>query len=202
MNQKQKLERAIEALNWIASHNPGQAAMTAEEAQDCATRALEEIAAPGRGWKPPTQEEVSEYMKERERQGSRLDFTAEQWINHYEAVGWNVGRNRMKDWKAAVRTWEKAMERTPQTPDRRSIGGRLVPEDCLSAANFEDWWGRQTQFAKTEQMRFYVHSVRAACRGDFYKICKALDITAKTGKLLDVPAKAEEVAAEELKKLR
>ena len=30
----------------------------------------------------------------------------ELFINHYESNGWKVGKNPMKDWKAAVRTWE------------------------------------------------------------------------------------------------
>ena len=28
------------------------------------------------------------------------------WFAHYEANGWRVGRNPMKDWKAAIRTWQ------------------------------------------------------------------------------------------------
>ncbi|MPN43403.1 hypothetical protein SDC9_190962 [bioreactor metagenome] len=30
-----------------------------------------------------------------------------QFFDYYEANGWKVGRNSMKDWKAAVRTWER-----------------------------------------------------------------------------------------------
>jgi hypothetical protein len=29
------------------------------------------------------------------------------FINFYESKGWMVGKNKMKDWKACVRTWEK-----------------------------------------------------------------------------------------------
>ena len=32
---------------------------------------------------------------------------AERFIDFYEMKGWMVGKNRMKNWKAAVRTWEK-----------------------------------------------------------------------------------------------
>ncbi len=31
---------------------------------------------------------------------------AENWLNHYEANGWMVGKVKMKDWKASVRTWK------------------------------------------------------------------------------------------------
>ena len=49
----------------------------------------------------PTLDELSAYCKER---GNKID--PQKWLAHYEANGWKVGRNSMKDWKAAVRTWE------------------------------------------------------------------------------------------------
>ena len=51
---------------------------------------------------PPTLEEVQAYCNER---GNNVD--AERFINHYTSNGWKVGKNKMQDWKAAVRTWEK-----------------------------------------------------------------------------------------------
>ena len=51
---------------------------------------------------PPTIEEVQDYCKER---GNIVD--AQDWYDWYSAVGWKVGRNQMRDWKAAVRTWER-----------------------------------------------------------------------------------------------
>jgi len=50
----------------------------------------------------PTLQEVRAYCLERSNR-----VNAEQFIDHYESCGWMVGRNRMKDWKAAVRTWER-----------------------------------------------------------------------------------------------
>ena len=29
------------------------------------------------------------------------------WMDHYIAKGWMIGKNKMQDWRAAVRTWEK-----------------------------------------------------------------------------------------------
>jgi len=49
----------------------------------------------------PTIEQLKEYMRE---QG--MNDIAENWLNHYEANGWMVGKNKMKDWKASVRTWK------------------------------------------------------------------------------------------------
>ena len=51
---------------------------------------------------PPTLEEVSDYCWERQNHVDPQKF-----IDHYSSNGWMVGRTKMKDWKAAVRTWEK-----------------------------------------------------------------------------------------------
>lgn len=51
---------------------------------------------------PPTVEEVKSYCKER---GNRVD--PERFIDYYTSNGWKVGKNPMKDWRAAVRTWER-----------------------------------------------------------------------------------------------
>ena len=57
-------------------------------------------------FKKPTIEEVEEYCRERNN-----NVDAETFINFYESKGWFVGKNKMKDWKACVRTWEG---RTPK----------------------------------------------------------------------------------------
>ena len=51
---------------------------------------------------PPTLEDVQAYCKERNN-----NVDAERFINYYTSNGWKVGKNKMKDWKSAVRTWEK-----------------------------------------------------------------------------------------------
>lgn len=51
---------------------------------------------------PPTIEEVSAYCIER---GNSVN--PQRFIDHYTSNGWMVGKNKMKDWKAAVRTWER-----------------------------------------------------------------------------------------------
>lgn len=51
----------------------------------------------------PTLDEVKAYCLERNN-----GVDAEKWYNHYSANGWKVGKNPMKDWKAAVRTWERS----------------------------------------------------------------------------------------------
>lgn len=51
---------------------------------------------------PPTFEEVREFIADN---GYTL-VNAEAFYNHYEAIGWKVGKNTMKDWHAAVRGWQ------------------------------------------------------------------------------------------------
>ena len=50
----------------------------------------------------PTTEKISNYCLERKN-----DVDPERFHDFYEAKGWMVGKNKMKDWKAAIRTWEK-----------------------------------------------------------------------------------------------
>ncbi len=52
-------------------------------------------------FKKPTLDEVKNYCIER---NNGIDY--QKWFNYYTANGWKVGKNPMKDWKAAVRTWE------------------------------------------------------------------------------------------------
>lgn len=58
-------------------------------------------------FKKPTVEEVKKYCEER---GNTIN--AENFVDFYESKGWKVGKNSMKDWKAAVRTWERRGEST------------------------------------------------------------------------------------------
>ena len=50
---------------------------------------------------PPTLEDVTAYCRER---GNRVD--PQRFVDFYASKGWRVGNQPMKDWRAAVRTWE------------------------------------------------------------------------------------------------
>lgn len=54
-----------------------------------------------KGFKKPTLEEVKKYCNERNN-----DINPEHFIDFYESKNWMIGKNKMKDWKAAIRTWE------------------------------------------------------------------------------------------------
>ena len=54
-------------------------------------------------FKKPTVEEIRQYCIER---GNTID--PEYFYDYYKSVGWTIGKNKpMKDWKAAIRTWER-----------------------------------------------------------------------------------------------
>jgi hypothetical protein len=50
----------------------------------------------------PTQNEVLEYMIE-----LKMSDLSQRFVDYYESNGWKVGKNPMKDWRAAVRTWKQ-----------------------------------------------------------------------------------------------
>ena len=51
---------------------------------------------------PPTVEEVSAYCTEK-----GYDIDPDRFVDYYTSNGWKVGKNPMKDWKAAVRSWSR-----------------------------------------------------------------------------------------------
>lgn len=57
---------------------------------------------------PPTVDEVKEYVLEK---GYQVD--PDRFVDFYESKGWMVGKNKMIDWHAAVRTWAKDKKQTP-----------------------------------------------------------------------------------------
>lgn len=61
---------------------------------------------------PPTVAEVQSYCQEK---GYTVD--ADRFVSFYESKGWYVGKNKMKDWKSAVRGWasRERSEKKPQT---------------------------------------------------------------------------------------
>ena len=65
---------------------------------------------------PPTVEQVSEYIQEK---GYSVD--AERFVDYYTSNGWMVGKNKMKDWKAAVRTWNR--KETPKENGKSELDG-------------------------------------------------------------------------------
>ena len=57
---------------------------------------------PSNKFQPPTLEMVTDYCLERMN-----GVDPERFIDFYESKGWMIGKNKMKDWKAAMRTWAR-----------------------------------------------------------------------------------------------
>ena len=57
--------------------------------------------------KKPTVEEIKQYCLQRNN-----GIDAEQFFDFYESKNWYVGKNKMKNWQAAIRTWEKRKTKT------------------------------------------------------------------------------------------
>lgn len=71
----------------------------------------------------PTLSEIKEYCIER---GNKVD--AQHFFDYYESNGWKVGKNSMKNWQAAVRTWERSEY-------RKSNSKKNSKEDAINVVN-------------------------------------------------------------------
>lgn len=87
----------------------------------------------GTRFNPPAVEEVAAYCAER---GNNVDAHA--WWDFYQSKGWMVGKNKMKDWKAAVRTWEQRHKNESKS------NGNCVKNEFLRYGNTkpEDFKGK------------------------------------------------------------
>lgn len=70
---------------------------------------------------PPTLEELQEYITQ-----NNYNVDAQRFIDFYESKGWLIGKNKMKDWKAAVRTWNS---KEPQKPKPKKDIKDITLED-------------------------------------------------------------------------
>lgn len=71
----------------------------------------------------PTLSEIEQYCIERNN-----NINAAHFYDYYESNGWKVGKNSMKDWKAAVRTWERSEYRKPNSKKNSK-------EDAINVVN-------------------------------------------------------------------
>lgn len=68
---------------------------------------------------PPTVEEVRAYVQDK-----HYDIDPEYFVDYYTARGWLVGKTKMKDWRAAVRTWVRNDHNSQQTSGFTRSGGK------------------------------------------------------------------------------
>lgn len=78
--------------------------------------------APPKRFIPPSFEMVKAYCDERKN-----SVDPQKWYDHYTSNGWKVGKNAMKDWKAAVRTWERSEYGGKKTNSNPKTGKPQIP---------------------------------------------------------------------------
>lgn len=61
---------------------------------------------------PPTREMVASYITE-----NSYSVDADHFVDFYESKGWMIGKGKMKDWQASVRTWERNHGRKKEKTD-------------------------------------------------------------------------------------
>lgn len=101
----------------------------------------------------PTLEEVRAYCSERNN-----GIDAESFINFYESKGWKVGKNSMKNWKAAIRTWENRDKQGKPSHNGLGVGeyildgkrtygdGRVtIPTNAPARPSEQHLWDSMTQ---------------------------------------------------------
>lgn len=94
-----------------ASDAPGGSACHAHKNIDIENIDIDSLYKGGGTFHKPTLEEIRQYCQSRQN-----NVDPEQFFNFYEAKGWMIGKSHMKDWRAAVRTWEQ----------RQSAPGRRI----------------------------------------------------------------------------
>lgn len=83
-------------------------------------------------FKKPLLEEIKDYCETNAK-----DINPEAFLDYYDTNGWKVGKNQtpMKDWKAAVRTWQRREDdKKPKPPKQEEL-----PTDCyMGISNYRN----------------------------------------------------------------
>lgn len=84
---------------------------------------------------PPSVEDVRAYCLERCN-----GINPEQFVDFYSSKGWMIGKNKMKDWRAAVRTWERS--RSADTAIDHADPPQIdkPPSRFVPTGEFEGYW--------------------------------------------------------------
>lgn len=77
----------------------------------------------------PSVEEVAAYCRNRQN-----GIDAEQFVDFYESKGWMIGKNKMKNWQAAVRTWERMNRKDNTEPNNGLLEDGSDTSDELASS--------------------------------------------------------------------
>lgn len=105
--RKPKETQNNQTVNLETQHNPKKGVSVSVsdsvKVNDNVNNEVNSVGQKTKRFSPPTIQEVKNYCLDRKN-----NVNSERFIDHYTSNGWMVGKNKMKDWKAAVRTWEKS----------------------------------------------------------------------------------------------
>jgi hypothetical protein len=96
------LSRMADALESIARHESTKAKTRVRVNRHLAKKREEQKPKRAKVFRPPEVSDVADYCLDRK---NGIDPRA--FVDFYQSKGWMIGKNKMKDWRAAVRTWEK-----------------------------------------------------------------------------------------------
>ena len=71
---------------------------------------------------PPTAEEVKAYCLDK-----NYSIDADRFVDFYSSKGWMIGKNKMKDWKAAVRNWSRGQQKPTGNTTGKKNGFKIGP---------------------------------------------------------------------------
>lgn len=92
----------------------------------------------------PTVEQIQAYIDEK-----KLHFDAERFFDYYESKGWMVGKNHMKDWKAACRTWENMRKSENKEEKEESAQVQEMSEaEAIVWKNHQEWMKKKVPALK------------------------------------------------------
>jgi len=95
---------------------------------------------PSKRFSPPDYEQAANYFYEKGSKTCQDDARA--FIDFYESKGWYVGKNKMKDWRAAVRNWiKRSEERATSEKSKQSLSQRSANATERALAQIEEVGG-------------------------------------------------------------
>lgn len=83
---------------------------------------------------PPSVSDVAAYCLER-----RNGIDAQNFVDFYSSKGWMIGKNKMKDWRAAVRIWERSRSSNAPIAGPAPVAEKL-PSRFVPTGEFEGYW--------------------------------------------------------------
>lgn len=117
--QQEKLQNVTPALqNVTATVTNDNESKSKSKSKNKSKNIKENIQEKSSHFVPPTISEVKAYCQERNN-----GVNPEKWFDFYTSKNWMIGKNKMTDWKAAVRTWEHGKENKPAP--RQSTGNQF-----------------------------------------------------------------------------